>query len=70
VNPVDASPSCIVRDLMATLGNHPGWGIGITTVQSAYILVFADRLMVTGSAFEACNDLTAVIRAGQASLLP
>jgi hypothetical protein len=58
-----------LRDLMAALGSHPGWGVGITNFEEAYALVFSDKLMVTGSAFAACHDLAALLRAGQPALV-
>src|SRR6201999_4486400 len=39
-------------DLMAALQDLPGRGIGIRSVPHEYILVFADRIMVTGKCLE------------------
>lgn len=57
-----------LRRLMQTLTEFPGWGAGILAFKSAYILVFADKIMVTGSIFENCRDFDGVVRQGQAEL--
>ena len=50
--------------LIAVLGNHSGWGIGIS-VYEGYVVVFADRLMVTGPTFAGCKDLESVVIAAR-----
>lgn len=52
-------------DLAETLRQFPGWGIGICNLNLAYILVFEDRLMVTGPIFEYCEDLASVVKAAR-----
>ena len=47
--------------LVAVLRDHSGWGIGITNVREGYMLLFADRIMVTGPAFDGCRDAGAVL---------
>ena len=55
-------------ELVATMGQFAGWGVGIMAFEKAYILAFADRLMVTGDLFTACNDFHSIVRAGQSAL--
>lgn len=55
-------------DLMHTLGEHRGWGVGITTIEGAYILAFADKLMVTGKVFENCSDIDCIVSQAQTAL--
>jgi hypothetical protein len=38
-------------DIVETLSQHPGWGLGIKHIPWCYVLVFGDRLMVNGRAF-------------------
>jgi hypothetical protein len=57
-----------ISALMRTLTKHSGWGVGVTTVKNGYLLIFADRLMVTGPAFAGCADLTAVATAASQNL--
>jgi hypothetical protein len=57
-----------LRGLMQMLKRYPGWGVGVMGWSKAYMVVFADRLMVTGRAFESCGDLKSVIRLGRGQL--
>jgi len=57
-----------LRDLMRTLAVHPGWGVGILAWPKAYMLAFAERLMVTGKLFEQCRDFDCVVREGQKAI--
>jgi hypothetical protein len=57
-----------LRELMTTLSDHRGWGVGIMAWPKAYILAFADKLMVTGKVFESCRDFECVVREGQKAL--
>ncbi|MBI3466578.1 MAG: hypothetical protein HY000_26490 [Planctomycetes bacterium] len=52
-------------NLSDALRDFPGWGIGIKNLNLAYILVFEDRLMVTGPIFEECEDVPSVVRAAR-----
>ena len=54
--------------LVAVLREYPGWGIGITNVREGYVLLFADRIMVTGPAFAGCRDAAAVVQSLRARL--
>lgn len=54
--------------LMRTLADYPGWGVGIEGLPKAYILAFADKLMVTGRIFQKCRDFECIVRQGQAAL--
>jgi hypothetical protein len=57
-----------ILDLMAALAHLPGWRVEIG-VHKAYVLVFADKLMVTGRCFEDVNDLPTLISNAQYALL-
>jgi hypothetical protein len=57
-----------ILDLMAALADLPGWGIGIG-VHKAYLLVFADKLMVTGRCFDDVNDLPTLVSSAQHAML-
>jgi hypothetical protein len=54
-------------DLMAALGKHRYWGIGIRIPQG-YMLVFDDRLMVTGVTFQGCVTLDDLVRRAREAL--
>lgn len=57
-----------LRDLMRTLARQPGWGAGLVSFRKGYVLVFADRIIVTGKPFAKCRDLTDVVRQGRAEM--
>ncbi len=48
-----------IADMMAALAEHPCWGVGVSNITGGYLLIFGDRLMVTGP-FHYCNDLESV----------
>ena len=50
-----------ILDLMAALRKVPGWGIGIDSIPGGYALVFADRIMVTGSCLENAHNLPSFV---------
>jgi len=43
--------------------NYPGWGAAVKNLLNAYLLIFADRLLVTGSGFRRCKDAASVLEA-------
>ncbi len=51
--------------LMGPLREHEGWAISIGNIDQGHLLVFADRLMVTGPTFENCVDLESVVSAAK-----
>ncbi len=53
-----------LRAVIALLHKHAGWGVGISNLDQAYLLVFGDRLLVKGEAFAGCHDVTTVAQAG------
>lgn len=55
-------------DLMKTLGRFPFWGTGIVNLGGGYLMVFADRLMVTGPTFEGAASFDDVVRCSHHSL--
>jgi hypothetical protein len=50
-----------IRDLMVALRTMPGWGVGINSIPGGYALVFADKIMVTGSCLENARDLSSFV---------
>jgi len=58
----------LLIDLAKTLRHFPGWGIGISNIRFAYLLIFESKLMVTGWPFARCNDVEAVADALSRSL--
>jgi hypothetical protein len=51
--------------LIGRLREHKGWAISIGNIDQGHLLVFADRLMVTGPTFENCDDLESVVAAAK-----
>ena|SRR5713101_5247793 len=52
-----------LEDITRTLGRYPGWGIGVDSLKKGYILIFADRLLVTGQPFKRCKTAMDVVEA-------
>ena len=57
-----------VTAMMQTLGEFPGWGAGLNAFPQAYVLIFADKLLVKGKTFEDCSDLPSVVACGAAAI--
>jgi hypothetical protein len=57
-----------LRDVMATLKRYPHWGAGIVGLGEGYMLVFADRLMVTGPRFEGATTFDGVVACARRAL--
>src|SRR5262249_23044366 len=55
-------------DITTTLAEFPGWGIGVDSLTSGYILIFADRLLVSGPGFKRCRDAVSVINAAKSQI--
>jgi hypothetical protein len=55
-------------DLMKTLRRFPSWGAGIVNLGGGYLMVFADRLMVTGPTFDGAANFDDVVRCARHSL--
>lgn len=53
------------RALVEELREHKGWAISIGAIDQGHLLVFSDRLMVTGPTFENCHDLKSVVAAAR-----
>jgi hypothetical protein len=47
-----------VQEIMDTLRRFPGWGVGVKNTRFAYLLIFHDKVMVTGCPFPGCHDLS------------
>jgi hypothetical protein len=58
-----------ILDLMASLVNTPSWGVGICCIPMAYVLIFADRIMVTGEIFKNVNDLATLTERARHSIV-
>lgn len=54
-----------LTDVIKTLRQHEGWAVSVGGIDQGHLLVFADRLMVTGPTFESCNDLESVVAAAR-----
>jgi hypothetical protein len=50
-------------DLAHVLHAYPGWGVGVSNIREDYLLLFADRLMVSGRVFRACREPEQVLAA-------
>lgn len=50
-------------DVTITLAEFDGWGIGVNGLEDGYLLIFSDRLLVTGGLFHSCTNSTCVIDA-------
>jgi len=53
--------------LIGVLRKHDGWAISIGNIDQGHLLVFADRVMVTGPTFESCHDLESVVAAAKSA---
>lgn len=51
--------------LTGALGAHEGWAISIGSIDQGHLLVFADRVLVTGPTFQNCDDLKSVVAAAK-----
>jgi hypothetical protein len=54
--------------VVAALREFPGWGLAVSNIPDAYVLIFGDKLLVKGRAFESCRDAVAVAGAAQQQL--
>ncbi len=57
-----------LKDMMSALRRFPGWAIGIKNIRFAYLIIFSDKLMVTGYPFSGCNDIESIAAAASANL--
>jgi hypothetical protein len=58
----------LLHDLMRALKRYPGWGIGVSNIRFAYLLIFESKLMVTGWPFAGCDDVETVAAALSSNL--
>jgi hypothetical protein len=58
-----------VLDLLQTLRDLPGWGVCITNVENGYLILFSERIMVTGKTFSCCNNLLQLVERARTSLI-
>ena len=54
-----------LTSLMDALRKHERWGVSISNIDQGQLLVFADRVMVTGPTFARCHDLASVVSAAR-----
>ncbi len=52
-------------DVCAMLADTGGWAVGVHIVEDGYMLIFADRLMVTGPRFAGCQTVDDAVRSLQ-----
>jgi hypothetical protein len=57
-----------VQDMMAAVRRFRGWGAAVKNIRFAYLLIFGDKLMVTGYPFAGCDDIESVAAAASANL--
>ena len=57
-----------LREMMAALRRFRGWGVGVKNIRFAYLLIFGDKLMVTGYPFAGCHNIETVAAAASANL--
>jgi hypothetical protein len=57
-----------LHELMATLKRCPQWGVGIANIGGGYLMVLADRLMVTGPCYEEARTFDDVVQCSRRSL--
>lgn len=48
--------------LMGVLKRWPGWGAGIGVDKEAYILIFAEKIMITGLMLEKCKSIDEIVK--------
>ncbi len=53
-----------LSELMSALRDHDGWGISVG-VDKGHMLLFSDRIMVTGEVFKDCHSLDSVVLAAR-----
>jgi hypothetical protein len=54
-----------LKDTTDVLQSYSGWGVGVKNLRESYLLVFADRLLVTGPPFCRCDDAPSVLEAAK-----
>jgi hypothetical protein len=54
-----------LKDTTGVLRSYSGWGVGVKNLRRAYLLIFADKLLVTGPAFRRCKEASSVLEAAK-----
>lgn len=66
-------PECVtgrwLADVVSLLEAYPGWGIAVSNLRGAYVLIFVDRLMVTGKRLRNCSTADDVLTAMKALIV-
>lgn len=57
-----------IEAIVKVLKDHAGWGVGVRCLSNGYVLIFADRLLVTGQALRTCKNVADVICAVQEAM--
>lgn len=52
-----------LNDTTDVLRNYSGWGWGVMNFRESYMLIFTDRLLVTGLPFRHCKNTVSVLEA-------
>jgi hypothetical protein len=53
-----------LKETTHVLRSYSGWGVGVN-LRRAYVLIFADKLLVTGPAFRRCKEPATVLEAAK-----
>jgi hypothetical protein len=54
-----------LKDITRVLRSFSGWGVGVKNLRRGYLLIFADRLLVTGPNFRRCKEASSVLEAAK-----
>jgi hypothetical protein len=54
--------------VVIALRDFSGWGLGVSNIPDAYVLIFGDRLLVKGPIFRGCHDALDVVEAARRQL--
>ncbi|HWL92598.1 MAG TPA: hypothetical protein VNT79_03615 [Phycisphaerae bacterium] len=52
-------------EIMALLEEYPGWGVCVEGFRRGSLIIFADKIMVTGPRFKPCRTLAEVVKEGR-----
>lgn len=58
-----------INSVAETLQKHSGWGVSVGHIEDGHLLIFADRLMVTGPTFTGAGDLDSIVHAARDALV-
>jgi hypothetical protein len=58
----------LLVDVVAALRDHPGWGVTVNNIDRGVMLIFSDKVMVTGPVFARCKSIESVLRTARRNL--